>query len=234
MIGRTRLRQHRFLRRHDEAESRTATEVTIDLTTEARWFFDGPLPTDIRDWFTRRGSAGLAETRSDLYRVDSHVDLGLKRRAGSLLELKLRLGESTPFELGDGCAGLVERWQRWSPADERVNLDEHARWQAVDKAIVKRRFDGDGRERILTEEQRPMTGTGCDVEIVGIRFDGRQYWSFAFAAFGPLPSHRRSLAAAWETVRGDHEPEPLSLTPSRSCGYPEWLHRTDVELAQPG
>lgn len=232
MIGRTRHGLHRHFGRKAESEPRAATQVTIDLTTEARWFFGGPLPTEVHDWFTQGGSVGLGESRCDLYRVDQHADLGLKLRGRTVLELKLRLGAPTSFVLDARRDGMIERWQRWSPADERVNLDEHARWQAVEKVVVKRRFDADGRERVLTEDQRAMTGTGCDIEVVDIRSDGGQFWSFAFAAFGPLESHRRSLAAAWEAVQQDASiPTRLQLTASCSSGYPEWLVRSGAELA---
>lgn len=232
MIGRTRHGPHRrFGRGADEADTRSEARVTIDLTTEVRWFFDGELPPDVHDWFTDGGTAGLGETRSDLYRIDRHADLGLKFRARTVLELKLRLGEPSPFVLDTRREGLLERWQRWSPADERVNLDEHSRWRAVDKVIVKRRFDPDGRERVLTEDQRAMTGTGCDVEIVDIRRDGGRFWSFSFAAFGPLDSHQHSIAAAWESLQRDRRvPEHLDLDAARSSGYPSWLLRNSDDL----
>ena len=60
-----------------------ATHVAVDVTTELRWFFDGPLPQGVLSWFTRDDTAGLAESRWDSYRDDASDDVGIKRRFGA-------------------------------------------------------------------------------------------------------------------------------------------------------
>lgn len=197
---------------------------TVDLTSEIRWFFDGRLPLDVENWFAADGA--LEETRCDMYRLDDPVGQGVKRRGRSILELKQRLRPSEVWSLGFGIAGNIESWKRWSPADELVALGAASIWVEVDKHIVKRRFDPDGLAIALSESNRAMVDEGCDAEIASLLIDGRSAWSFAFAAFGPIDGHRRSLEAGWRTLVADHpRPRQLRLEGSNSCGYPEWISR---------
>jgi len=69
-------------------------------TTELRWFVPGPLPAQIRNWFI--GSTGVVEVRRDNYLVDDRVDIGIKRRAHTTLELKVRQTVESWADLGDG------------------------------------------------------------------------------------------------------------------------------------
>jgi len=198
-------------------------EVTVDLTTELRWFLVGRPPDDVVSWFTLGGTTGLAETRRDAYRLDGQVDIGVKRRYGTVLEMKLRHGPPEPF-LHRELDGWLESWQRWSPADRLISLSPNTTWVDVDKTVIKRRFDCSGRELPLTEETRAMTGRGCDVEIATVSVDGHRAWTFAFAAFGPAEIHRTSIAVAWDALVGEcSRPWPLRLRWAVSCGYPQWM-----------
>lgn len=199
--------------------------IAVDVTTELRWFFDGDLGPETLSWFTDGGN-GLTEARCDTYRLDGQVDVGVKRRFRTTLELKRRLRPAEPFAIGSDLHGRLECWQRWSPADGRVELGDGTIWVDVDKWVIKRRFDRTGEERALSEETRAMTGEGCDVEIARVSADGRSAWTFAFAAFGPLDGHRDSLLAAWNGLLADGPPPgDLRLTADVSCGYPEWMSR---------
>lgn len=209
-----------------------SSDIAIDLTTEVRWFFGGRIAPEVLTWFTREGP-GLREERSDSYRLDGQADIGVKRRFGTTLELKLRLGPPEPFVIGRDLEGRLETWQRWSPANGRVSLSENTRWIEIDKAVIKRRFDPFGRELPLSEETRAMEGEGCDVEVVAVSVAGRTAWTFAFAAFGPLDCHRVAIGAAWQQLLGGRPPpRQLRLTREASNGYPEWLVR--VAPAEPG
>ncbi len=203
--------------------------VSVDLTTELRWFFNGPLPIDVLSWFTKAGTTGLSEDRWDAYRVGDSHDTGVKRRFGSTLELKLRLEPAESFVVGHDLAGQLELWKRWSPADDRVELREPTDWINVDKTVRKRRFDAAGHEVPLSEETRAMNGQGCDAEIVALSVNGRPAWGFAFAAFGPPEEHRPLLEAAWRTLlTGGPPPSLFVLDPAASYGYPEWLARFET------
>ena len=213
----------------DDPRAANETEpppVTVDLTTEVRWFVDGRLPHDVAAWFTDGGRSGLAEDRRDTYRLDGQADIGVKRRYQRILELKLRTPVADSGFVRPEAHGRLERWQRWSPADGRIYLTDHANWADVDKSVVKRRFDLDGREVPLTEETRPMQGTGCDAEVASVTVDGHTAWTFAFAAFGDEDRHRDLLAAAWGALlAGRRRPGRLQLRHGDSCGYPEWMAR---------
>ena len=199
--------------------------VTVDHTAELRWFFDGRLPDDVSSWFRGDDSAGLTETRRDSYRLDGQVDIGVKRRYGTILELKLRQGPPQSL-LHRGLEGQLEVWRRWSPADEMIYLNDDTTWVDIDKTVVKRRFALDGEETPLTEANRAMTGEGCDAEVAMISVRDQPAWTFALAAFGPADRHHSLLLTAWEAlVRERFLPRRLPLACANSCGYPEWMAR---------
>lgn len=204
-------------------------DIRSDLTSELRWFVDGPIPPEVTAWFTAGGTVGFVEPRCDRYRVDGLGDVGVKRRSGTMLELKRRLGSAQRIEIEPGFDAWLEIWQRWSPADQLVTLDCGTRWVDVDKRIVKRRFDVDGREIELTDENRAMDGVGCDAEIVAVDVDGRRAWGLAFAAFGRLEHHDDLVRAAWASVmNASTRPRELDLRNALTCGYPAWLTMVDV------
>ncbi|MGI9616388.1 MAG: hypothetical protein ACR2QO_25965 [Acidimicrobiales bacterium] len=206
----------------------TPPEVSVDLTTELRWFFAGQLPEAVHSWFTHGGAIGLVEHRCDSYRFDGQADIGVKRRFGTVLELKLRQGPPEPIFIGPGVDGWLEIWQRWTPADAQVILNENATWVDVEKTVIKRRLGCTGQELPLSEETRAMTGQGCDVEIATVSLGGRTGWTFAFAAFGLADSQRASLELASEIVlRSAPRQLQLQLRSADSCGYPEWLARSE-------
>lgn len=202
---------------------RNPHDVSIDLTLELRWFFDGRLPPEVRSWFTS-GGVGLTERRCDTYRLDGSDDTGVKRRSQRTLELKRRTLPPEAASIAHDAHGRIETWRRWSPADEVLVPTHNAVWGDIDKTIIKRRFGTDGHEIPLSEQSRAMTGDGCDAEIVALSANGQDSWSFAFAAFGRADTQRRSLEAAWASL-GERRTPPaqLQLVTGRSYGYPEWL-----------
>ncbi len=214
-----------FESRQEPSSQSTTRDVVVDLTSELRWFFEGPLPDDVLRWFTHDGATGLAETRRDSYRLDGQADIGVKRRYETILELKLREGPTLPFPHRD-LGGQLEVWRRWSPADGMIFLGPDTRWLDVEKTVVKRRFTPDGEEVELTEQTRAMSGQGCDAEIAVISVRHQPTWTFALAAFGPTDDHLSSLTAAWDTLVAVRSlPRRLPFPWANSCGYPEWMAR---------
>ncbi len=238
-----------------DREQPLAADSAVFDTTELRWFFSGSLPRDIGEWFG--ASTGVLEQRCDTYLVDGPVsgrsDIGLKRRFGETLELKIRLSVDETVQLGDGLPGdglpgdglpgdglpgdglpgdglrgAPEGWRRWSPVEARaaerlVPPGAADRWIDVDKSIVKRRFTGDGTE-IAFAFGAPATGIGCDVEVARISVGTRPWWTLAFAAFGPLDTRHESLRAAWNgLVAISGRPPSFAACDRRAMGYPEWL-----------
>ncbi len=104
----------------------------------------GPLPPEVRVWFT--GSTGVPEERCDTYLLDGRVDIGVKRRFRETLELKVRQSFDGRVELGEGLTGSLELWRRWSPAEGLVEDGTDGWWVDVHKSVVKRRFCLDGTE----------------------------------------------------------------------------------------
>ena len=199
--------------------------VSVDLTTELRWFFDGPLPADVRSWFMPNG-VGLLEHRCDTYLLDGRLDMGVKQRSRRTLELKLRTGLPEPASVAYDVHGSVEMWRRWSPADRLLALEDDTVWVDIEKMIVKRRFDTDGQEKLLSESTRAMTGEGCDAEIAALSANGREAWTFAFAAFGQPDTHRDLLRTSWRSLSTRQAPpDGLRLLIDCSYGYPAWISK---------
>ena len=192
-------------------------------TTELRWFVPGVLPVDIGGWFI--GPTGVVEDRCDTYLLDGHRDVGVKRRFRETLELKVRQSLDGALDLGDGLAGPLEVWRRWSPAEHLVEVGADGRWVDVRKSIVKRRFSLDGAE-IAFSPDATATDPGCDVEVAQVTVGTIKAWTFAFAAFGPEATRRDALTASWRGLVASSR-FPDSLGPDgRAMGYPEWLERT--------
>jgi hypothetical protein len=195
--------------------------LSVIDTTEVRWFVPGPLPADIRGWFT--GSIGVAEERCDTYLLDGRVDIGVKRRFRETLELKVRQSLDGRIELGDGLAGSCEAWRKWSPAEGLVGDGADRRWVDVHKSVVKRRFTMDGTEIAFSSDSH-ATGAGCDIEVAAVTVGDVQGWTFAFAAFGPPATRRDALLASWHGLLAAAPcPEPFGPRTGRAMGYPEWL-----------
>ena len=212
-----------------DAEARAGNTLvaqapTVLDTTELRWSFPGPLPSGVRDWFTH--SPGVTEQRCDTYVLDGRCDVGVKRRFGEMLELKVRQSLDGWIDLGEGLAGSLEVWRKWSPAEDLVDGVVDGPWVDVHKSIVKRRFSVDGTEIAFSPD--PLeTAAGCDVEIVEVTVGRLHAWMFAFAAFGPPATRHASLFASWlGLVATSPYPVPSELRTGRAMSYPQWLAHT--------
>ena len=201
---------------------RPDTEAPLVLdTTELRWFVPGSLPAAVGVWFT--GTTGVLEERIDTYLLDGRDDVGVKRRFRQTVELKVRQSLDGRIEFGDGLAGSLEVWRRWSPAEGLVEHGVDERWVDVHKSVVKRRFLLDGTE-VAFSPVLDVTGAGCDVEVAGVTVGDVHWWTFAFAAFGPTARRREALLSSWPAlVTAAPCPEPFAPRTARAMGYPEWL-----------
>ena len=198
--------------------------LSVVDTTELRWFVPGPLPDDVVGWFT--GSTGVAEQRCDTYLLVGCGDVGVKRRAGETLELKVRQSCDGPIEFGEGLTGSLEVWRKWSPAYGLFEITGDERWVDVHKSVVKRRFSVDGTELAFSSDSQP-TGSGCDVEIASVFVGADHGWTFAFAAFGAPATRRAALVASWRALVADTPcPEPFGPRTASAMSYPQWLALT--------
>ena len=205
-------------------QSRRDNAFSVLDTTELRWFVPVPLPPDIVVWF--RGTTGVLEERYDTYLLDGRRDVGVKRRFRETLELKVRQSHDGRVELGEGLAGSLEEWRKWSPADRLLEDASDGRWVDVHKSVVKRRFSTDGTEIAFSSDPH-ATVAGCDIEVAGVTVGAVRAWTFAFAAFGPPATRRDALLASWQALVADTPcPEPFGPRTGRVMGYPEWLTLT--------
>jgi hypothetical protein len=195
----------------------------------------------VRSWFTDDGALGAVEERRDRYQIGHPIDVGVKLRAGSVLEVKLRRSITSIDPVASGtdgppalARGAVEVWRKWRPAEDMLDIGSKP-WVEIRKTIVKRRFTIDGEERAVLDLAQSPVGAFCDVEIVAIGDGSTSAWSFAFAAYGPVRSRHLGIETAWRTLLSVTAPVPRSLVFGVSCGYPEWLQRRHVvrrDLAQ--
>ena len=193
-------------------------------TTEVRWFVPGPLPDDVAGWFD--GEGGVLEERYDTYVLDGRSDVGVKRRFGETLEMKVRLSPGRWVDLGEGLTGSREVWRRWSPADGLPGSAGGGQRVDVHKSIVKRRFSPDGSEIAYSHGVDP-NDAGCDAEIAAITIGTARAWTFACAAFGPPATRDAALLASWKALSGGGPAPPSFVLPAGgSMGYPAWLTRT--------
>ena len=208
----------------EPAQPRRPHVLSVLDTMELRWFVPGPLPPDIGVWFT--GSTGVTEERCDTYLLDGRGVIGVKRRFRETLELKVRQSLEGRIEFGEGLAGSLEVWRKWSPADRLIGGRTDGRWVDVHKSVVKRRFSVDGTEIAFSSDPQ-VAGAGCDVEVAGVTVGAVEAWTFAFATFGPHATRRDALLASWQgLVAATPCPEPFGPRTGRAMGYPEWLALT--------
>jgi len=203
---------------------RCAKGVQVDDTTELRWVAEGPLPTDVVEWFTRGGTRGVVEQRCDTYRMDGRRHQGVKLRFRETPELKVLQAVGKHLVLESGPAGRLQTWRRWSPAEGVEDIDGEVPWLDVCKVVTKRRFSIDGDEIVSTDLEQTTPGAGCDVEVVDITFGDIEAWTFAFAAYGPTAFREHAIVTAWQSLTADgSHPQSLATTFGPSNSYPEWL-----------
>lgn len=194
-------------------------------TSELRWFALGLPPPEVVAWFTAGGGAGTTERRSDVYQVNGLHDVGLKRRFGWTVEVKVREDPGSPMVLGAGLRAPLEEWRKWIPSDgDPVWPIPDSQWVKIHKAIRTRTFMLNGGEVVGPASSASETLSGCDVEIAAVTVGGIEAWTLAFEAFGPKDERRAAILAAWNTLTTQADvPRNLGAQLDRAAGYPEWL-----------
>ncbi len=207
------------------ADQRSPDGLSVLDTIELRWFVPGPIPSDIDAWFS--GSTEVCEQRCDTYLLDGRDDVGIKRRSREMLEVKVRQSLDGWIQLGEGLAGQLEAWRKWSPVEGLVD-DGSDRGGSTSAS----RSGNDGSRwtepRSRFRRMRRSPGAGCDVEIAEVTVGAMQGWTLRSrrsAARDPTGRIARFVAGLTAAT-----PCPESFGPrsSRAMGYPEWLARTLV------
>lgn len=198
-------------------------------TVEVRWFYEGRVPVEVREWF-QRGVYGPDEQprRVDHYlRLGDTDSLGIKLREGRI-EIKQRHHPHGIVHFHERAAGLVEGWRKWSlPLAEVGEGLAHAlvpasAWIAVQKERSLRicRIGSDGL--LIPVPGVAYPGQGCGVELTAVEVGGAVWWSLAFEAFGDGSYLQENLVSGIERLF-NHEGVPFLLEAQASCGYPRWL-----------
>jgi hypothetical protein len=194
-------------------------------TSELRWFALGLPPRDVVSWFSADGTAGTTERRSDNYQVNGLDDVGVKRRFGWTVEVKVRESVGSTMVLGSGLEAPLEEWRKWVPVNgDPVWPAPDARWVKIHKAILTRTFMLADGEVVGPASQADQKHSGCDVEIAAVTIGGIEAWSLAFEAFGPREDHRAAILSSWRALDSQaNAPEGLGIHVGRAAAYPEWL-----------
>ncbi len=198
------------------------------ISGEIRWFFDGPLPDDVREWFESPG-LGISEPR----RTDNYLLLpgctttGVKLREGRF-EIKALTRPPIPASYANRISGLKDGWIKWSrkAGDERVLRDilvgDEDTWISVSKARHLRLFSLESGEPEELAPRSRMLAKGCQVELGAIELGGdRRAWSLSFEAFGQADEVLGLLDSVVEQFAGN--PPPVALRQAHSMSYPVWL-----------
>jgi hypothetical protein len=210
--------------RHPRHNHPTPAGVKVLDTSEVRWFAFGALPPQLVEWFTTDRNADV-EVRTDTYRHDPSHALGVKRRNGGPIEVKVLHSRRGRLQLGRGVGGRVEEWRKIVPGDTPENeLPESHQWRGVHKVILTCTYAPLATGGAKLVDRSETNGTGCDIELASVSVEGVEAWTFALEAWGPVPVRRALLESSLAALFGGSQP-PQELTTALigDMGYPEWL-----------
>lgn len=188
-------------------------------TAEVRWFVPGPMPEAVRAW--PMVPAGTPERRTDRYLLFAGCEtVGVKLREGRF-EVKALTGPPEVVPFGQGIAGRVSRWAKWSRSEVDVDPADRETWIEVAKARRQQTYRVvGGRLTGVSTYAHP----GCTVEVGTVEVDGAAWWTLAFEATGPEAELRWRLH---RVVAACVEAAPLAdgvvLRLGHSLAYPAFL-----------
>ena len=216
-------------------------------SAESRWFFEGPVPVAVRDWFAAGGAGEPEPARTDDYLLlPGCATTGVKLREGNL-EIKAMTCTSEPVAYAGGVRGYQDGWVKWScsagdaEALRRTLGASGDRWAAVTKSRRLRLFSMDSGAPVELDDRSPRVTRGCQAELTGIgvsvgalgaaRTDGdpsAAWWSLSLEAFAHDAPGAAATAIRILTAVANHlfdEPPPRALDAAHACAYPAWLLR---------
>jgi hypothetical protein len=201
-------------------------------SAEVRWFYKGPVPAAVKDWFCGSRLCKKEDAHTDHYLALVGSDaVSVKLRGGSILEIKARAQPPQPFTLASGTAvGLEETWVKWSHDDREVvrrlaaSADKSAEWVAVAKTRLLRKFRFEVNGEVEEIDVDPQVPHGCLAELSQLNVRDSQWWSLGFESFGEVnrTTYLEQVARHVVKVLPEHG---LALTEHDSMAYPGWLSR---------
>lgn len=197
-------------------------------TIEVRWFHEGKCPPAVTEWFHSGSRVSEPERRTDEYlRLPGRDDIGVKRRAGVQLDLKLRTGTRDGAELPKGLEGPVEAWTKWSfPLGTAVSLPGDGSWIPVEKLRWSRLYVATGGGGANAVPLATEVHSGCAAELVELAIGSRPAWGLGFEAFGE-GDLVQVLAATCRAVVADTPLGDIEFTTGVPHSYPAWLAERD-------
>jgi len=203
------------------------------MALELRWFFYGPLPDGIAQWLKTLPYKEIPKPKGqpDLYLLARGCDyIGIKRRKGKDLEIKLR-SDIYDYKLTNReISGNIEDWikLRWEDATLRprkliplfFNEEPEGHWVKVRK---KRRklycaIPKDGPPKTSKKEVK----RGISWEITNS--EDNSWWSIAFDAIGDEKEQMKILQLGVDWVLKNYPADPeFKLQKKNSYGYPKLL-----------
>ena len=213
-------------------------------SAEIRWFLEGDVPNEIREWFSAAGMAVEEKPRVDEYLVlPGCTTTGVKFRQypdddKASFEIKARTSEPVDVSFDDTVRGDLDTWVTWScrptaGALLRDSIDTgDETWVFVEKRRSLRKFSTEGPDPVEVDPSTIRPGDGCQFELTAVKAmtgdrdqvdwsAAEQWWSLSFEAFGK-PDRLREYV---QSVSGFVLTRPVlsSLAAAESCSYPAWL-----------
>lgn len=191
-------------------------EGTTYTSLELRWFMPGAIPEPLLESFHSGGPAVVCEQRKDSYWPIRRIDIGVKRRNGGPVEMKVRRSARL-WDLPSGSTVVSEQWDKWRP--RRLILDRPTdAWLEVDKTLWTRTFTPSGKDvRGPADGRRPR----CEVELAAVTLESTTWWTVAFETTGPAALRPSVLRAACHRLWSPTFERWLEG--GVNAGYPEWL-----------
>lgn len=196
---------------------------------EIKWFFEGSVPQQVRDWYLAGGHEPDRQTpRTDHYlHLPNNDGLGVKLREGRI-EIKQRFGLRRGVQPVEKVNGLMEHWRKWSfPVQEDSfmpdvsYIDEN--WLAVRKARMLKIFHISENGEFLAGKAGEGYERACGWELTELSLEGKEqkHWTLGLEAFGSEEQLSDTLLKVAEFIfQSKNTPE---LTSENSYGYPKWL-----------
>lgn len=192
-------------------------QLGVLLTREVRWFFDGGVPTELREWFQDSNGRCDREHRVDVYDLEAaHQGLGVKLRDAGSFDSKMLLSAIPDVTLERGFRGRVEDWLKVSePVGSESGHFNGGRVE-VSKQILTRCYWLDDSPEGAT--------AGCEVELASVTTAHVEAWTLCFETFGSPSLREEALINGVRGLLDDSErPLGFELGPESSCSYPRWL-----------
>lgn len=205
----------------------------MPITLEVRWFENGPLPPNLRDWFGRLQDSP-SRTWTDFYLPCADTSLNLKAREGKI-QIKRRLAGPSRYSLGPKVTGHVEEWIKWSfKQEENGNnpwrTNQTGLWVPIQKTRRQHTFDAD-RQSELSDSLPATPPATVKLEITLLSVSDTSGWTLCLETEGPRETLRDTLLGAAEALLKTEVPTPLRA--DRSFGYTQWLQRHTTISARP-